>query len=282
MRLWQAAAADEMISFIKEYLSVNEVGLAGSLLEPETLDVYSDVDLKVSLSGNTAVNMKQFVAELNEHFCGVFGYQTMYNDDNDVLRICFDNGWRFDISFYYPQKPKPLLSETAPSAPPAPPTPPAPSTPPAPPAPSTRDDGFFDKIDSVVYEFWFISSMVLVKLGRGDYLIAAHLALELCRLTVVVQMLIRDEEKKTNIHRFGGREDVPVLRSLIPSAIHSDVPGDIPAQHSNLPYNNKNEIIRVLFHASGHMDKICADIQKDYIKRSDKLEAIYRALELAP
>jgi len=261
MRLWQAAAADEMIGFIREYFPVNEACLAGSLLDPETLDIYSDVDLKVSLADNTSVNIKQFVAELNEQFYGVFGYQIMYNADNDVLRICFDNGWRFDISFYYP---------------------PVPFAPPAPPAPSTRDDGFFDKIDSVVYEFWFISSMVLVKLGRGDYLIAAHLALELCRLTVVVQMLIRDEEKKTNIHRFGGREDVPVLRSLIPSAIHSDVPGDIPAQHSNLPYNNKNEIIRVLFHASGHMDKICADIQKDYIKRSDKLEAIYRALELAP
>jgi len=121
--------------------------------------------------------------------------------------------------------------------------------------------------------------MVLVKLGRGDNLIAAHLALELCQLTVVVQMLMRDEEKKTNIHRFGGREDVPVLRSLIPPANHSDMPGDMPAHHSNLPDNSKNEIIRILFHASGHMDIICADIHKDYIKRSGKLEALYRALE---
>jgi len=49
------------------------------------------------------------------------------------------------------------------------------------------------------------------RLGRGDYLIAAHLALEMCQLILVIQMMMRDEEKGTNMHRFGGKEAVPIM-----------------------------------------------------------------------
>jgi len=240
MNLWQPVAAVKMANFIKDILPVNEIIFDGSVVDPNSLDVFSDVDMKILLAYNDSLNIKSFIQELPKQFYPVFGYEIHNYNEHDVLRLCFENGWCFDFTFVYPQ---PRESQTA-------------------------DSYFFNKVDSVINQFWFLSVGVLTKLGRNDFLIASHLALELCQLIIVIQMLIRDDEKKTNIHRFGDGEDVPVLRSLVSN------------ERDSFSMETKNEILNILFNASKGMDKIASTVFPEYIERSEKLIDLQRQYNL--
>ena len=52
--------------------------------------------------------------------------------------------------------------------------------------------------------FWFKAAVAITKVVRNDLLIGAHLALDLARDCLVLQMMRRDREKGTTIHRTGG------------------------------------------------------------------------------
>jgi len=62
-------------------------------------NVFSDVDIKISLLNNVAVDTKDLLADISDNFDGIFGYKVHNNHDNDVMRLCLDNGWRFDLTF---------------------------------------------------------------------------------------------------------------------------------------------------------------------------------------
>ena len=108
--------------------------------------------------------------------------------------------------------------------------------------------------------------MVLSKLGRKDYLIAAHLALELCQLVIVTQMMMRDNKKNTNIHRFGDEEDVPVLRSLLHLKGSADLTDGSAA----------TDILSALFLAAEYMDKVSVELGLGYVVKSDRLREMER------
>lgn len=55
--------------------------------------------------------------------------------------------------------------------------------------------------------FWFVQVQALGKLFRRDYLIADHLAHMNLNETLVQQMVVRDQEKGTNHHRYGDGEE---------------------------------------------------------------------------
>jgi len=239
MNLWQMIAAEKMSIFIQEFLPRSKINFVGSFLDQSTLDVFSDVDIKVSLLEVAPVNMKNLLTAVSENFNnGVLGYEVHNNDDNDVLRLCLDNGWRFDLTFVYPE---PLKR-------------------------NVTDASFLEKIEDTASSFWFGSSMVLIKLGRNDYLIATHLVLELCQFVIVIQMLVRDEQKKTNIHRSGDCEDVPILHSIL-------------SLKSRDTQNTKDDILNILFQAAECMDKISAKLIKCPY-RTDKLRDLQNQLNL--
>ena len=231
--------------FLKTYISDAIITFSGSLLDPDTLDIFSDVDITIALPENASTDVYDLIDALSKRFSSVFGYEIHNHDDSDTLRVCFENGWRFDITAIYSRERERERERARERARP----------------PQTAENAYLDKIESIVNQFWFLASMVLVKLGRNDHLIAAHLALELCRLIIVVQMLERDEEKKTDIHRFGGGEDVPVIHSLVSGDKRPGAKAD----------KTKNEILGILFHAAEHMDNIAAAHIPKYIKRSDIL-----------
>jgi hypothetical protein len=210
MDLWQSKASKEMTDFLNGFMAVEKIVFTGSMLNQGLLDIFSDADMEIHLSNNTALDLKRLLKSMAEHFCSVFGYEFFCYDSNDVLRVCFENGWRFDLTFIYPELKDARLEENS----------------------------FADKIDRTINQFWFTSVMVLVKLGRKDYLIAAHLVLELCQLIIVIQMLTRDQMKNTDRHRFGDKEDVPVLHGLL------------RLEESN----SEDEILSILFQAAKHMD----------------------------
>ena len=211
MKIWQIEAAKEFKAFLNNFLEVKEIELAGSILEPDLLDVFSDVDVKVFLPDSNSLDLSSLLNALTERFFSVFGYEFFRNENNDVLRVCFENGWRFDLTFIYPEQREPDI----------------------------ENGSFTDKIESVINKFWFTAVMVLVKLGRKDFLVASHLVLELYQLIIVIQMILRDKTKETDRHRFGDSEEVPILQTL--SQINKDT--------------TENEIIYLLFQAADHMDK---------------------------
>ena len=212
MCLWQQEAAEKMVEFIHSCFQIDSYDFVGSMLDSNSLDVFSDVDICFCLSDNSALDATRLVNLLSERFCSVLGYETHISDDECILRICFENGWRFDLVFIYPKSNECLHVESSPDR----------------------------SVNDVINQFWFLSSLVLVKLGRKDFLIAAHLALELCRLTIVLQMLVRDMMKNSNIHRFGDSEDVPILHAL--TQIEESA--------------SRNEILCVLYKAAEQVDKL--------------------------
>ena len=185
---WQIPASEKLTAFLKPY---GTTSLKGSVTTPSELDIYSDVDIDISTPDNTPIDIKSLITKTAEHFGSkVFGYEAFIYERQDVIRLCLENGYRFDITFNYPS-----AKEIRPACTP---------------------------LEAVVNQFWFMAVMVLVKQGRKDNLIAAHLALELCQLIIVIQMLARDEAKGTNIYRFGDDEDVPILRAMAGVSVDTD------------------------------------------------------------
>jgi hypothetical protein len=129
---------------------------------------------------------------------------------------------------------------------------------------NAKADSFREKVNRTVNQFWFIAFMVLVKHGRGDYLIAAHLSLELCQLIVVLQMLARDNAKNTEIHRFGDKEDIPVLHGLL----------ELKSICGLSKKDSGDEIIGILFYAAEQMDNMLKHWITDTKYNSGKLKRL--------
>jgi len=223
--MWQIKAAQDMKNFLSEFLNVERMTLKGSVLDPNLLDIYSDVDMEIHLLESAELDIAVLIAELCQQFNPVFGYEAHYQDDCAVLRICFENGQRFDLTIFCNSVKKIGINS------------------------------FATGIDVMANQFWFASSMVLTKLGRKDYLIASHLTLGLCQTVIVIQMMLRDNEKCTNIHRFGDAEDVPVLESLMLGK-----------------GGTRGKILEILFYAVKCMDEICIQLDLGYAAKSDVLE----------
>ena len=236
MELWQEKASEEMVIFIKNFLKIDRINFTGSILDHNSLDIFSDVDADIFLHDDVDFCMSDFICELSNQY-SILGYETYSYDNKDVLRICLETGWRFDLSFFYKKKIQTL------------------------PVNSTLKD----KIQDTVNRFWFLASMVLIKLGRKDFLIASHLALELCQLTIVVQMLVRDEMKNTSIHRFGDMEHVPILHSFNHNGELKDL-------------DTARKIVYILYQATEQMDSMIEELNMGYTRRGCTLKSLQRQL----
>lgn len=72
------------------------------------------------------------------------------------------------------------------------------------PLPPEYQDVPREELERIVDEFWFKAAGAVAKVVRNDLLIGLHLAVDLARDSLVLQMTRRDREKKTTIHRIGG------------------------------------------------------------------------------
>jgi hypothetical protein len=72
----------------------------------------------------------------------------------------------------------------------------------APPGPGELDGGAFATMANA---FWFKAVQAVLEVVRGDRLIALHLTLDLLRDCCVLEMLLRDRDTGTSVHRDGGR-----------------------------------------------------------------------------
>jgi len=233
--LWQINAAKKMKELLSNIINSEEITLGGSVLNPTELDLYSDVDMKITLSDNTPINITNVLEAIADEFAPVFGYEVISHSRKDAIRLCLDNGMRFDLVFRYPHDKTMLSADTSNS----------------------------NRIDGLVNQFHFFAAMALVKLGRKDNLIAAHLALEMQQILIGIQMIIRDDNKGTNIHRFGGAEEIPFL--VTPKRVSAPV---------NLNCDTANAVLAILISAVDEMDNALKKHRFEHSMKSDVLAAM--------
>lgn len=176
----------------------------------------------MSLQRDEILNVKLLLLNLSKQFGDVFGYEVITKPSSTVVKIVFSNFKAFDITINYDTQPENLPYNT-----------------------------YHEKVSNIVMAFWHIAYMVVIKIGRKDYLVASHLVLELCQLIIVLQMLERDKNEGTNFHRSGSKEEVPILHNLIYTGIH------------NWIHCKQDEIMSVLFEATEYMDKILKEKEID-------------------
>ncbi|HNT76079.1 MAG TPA: aminoglycoside 6-adenylyltransferase [Anaerolineae bacterium] len=203
--LWHETAIARLSAYFSQDPTVRAVLLAGSLADDAVqADFWSDVDLKVILSDD-AVDRYHAATDWLASFGCVVGLERHTAPLTKTLRVCLADFRRFDFVFI-PESalraesfflhppcrvlwsklpdlearivPSPLVAE--------------------PPHVSVSD------IERIADAFCFKAAVAITKVARNDWLIGMHLALDLARDCLVLQMLRRDREMGTTIHRSGG------------------------------------------------------------------------------
>ena len=169
-------------------------------------DLYSDVDIsvKVRLPKDGSVTQEEYAKRIDR-----FGVNEdtalgwMHVPENGVCRIIFYNGMRYDLlfEFEYADDVTLCLEDLA----------------------SPAEDNRDWPADNI-NRFWFIQIQALGKLYRKDYLISAHLANMNCNDTLVMQMIMRDQQYGTNHHRYGHSEELEYVKDMGKIPYRSDDP----------------------------------------------------------
>ena len=71
MDLWRNQAANEMMNLLKNFTKIININLIGSMLNQNLLDMYSDVDMKIHLSDNAAIDIKKFFMTIEKQLCNI-------------------------------------------------------------------------------------------------------------------------------------------------------------------------------------------------------------------
>lgn len=207
-------------------------------------DKFSDVDIniEINISNDDFESDGAIYADcldrlgLASNNIGVSHYTTP--DRIEVIRLCKDNGMRFDL----------IIS-------------------------TTRSDDYqslphgyrdvnLDKCDN----FWFTAVQALGKLMRNDYLISSHLAHNLLQEGLVLQMIKRDEEKKTDFHRYGDKEDLTYLNCIPNSETPFIRPGD----------DIYNHIAHLIYSAVKSYDELNQKNSDSYRSRIQSFVALWK------
>jgi len=107
------------------------------------------------------------------------------------------------------------------------------------------------EVDELINKFWFMGVVAVGKIARKDYLVGSHLALEMAQNCIVLQMMIRDKKKGTNIHRVGESEETEIFSGLMREKSES------------LP----NQIIELINDSAINFDKLAKEYSPEYVER---------------
>ncbi|HSL46578.1 MAG TPA: aminoglycoside 6-adenylyltransferase [Anaerolineales bacterium] len=207
--IWQTEAIEQLSQFFHNEPDVKSFILSGSLASAKSeADVWSDVDAKIILADH-ALDRYYLSTGWLAPFGQLVGAERHENHLTRTLRVCLDDFRRFDLTFISESVlQEPALGEQ--------------NLFPSPyvvvwstlPDIETRlaslslpvqyQDISREELEKMVDAFWFKAATAMAKVVRNDLLIAFHLALDLARDSLVLQMIRRDHEKKTTVHRTGG------------------------------------------------------------------------------
>lgn len=242
---WQLPAAQELAALLTLDDAVRAIVLKGSLVRGGT-DRFSDVDLTVVVE-NAAMDRYAGPMGWLAPMGAVFAAQRFADDRGVTVRLCLEDFRRFDIAFLrrsalsdaerdqlFATGHRVLLDRLITIFAPVE-------------QPVSPQNGEEEAVQRLCDAAWFKLILGVCKLGRGDHLIAAHLALEAAGDAIVLQMILRDRQSGTQIHRYGQRESVPLLEALRQS------PGD-----------HAQGILWLLHRAGEQLDRQAAQLLPDY------------------
>ena len=207
-------------------------------------DLYSDVDLsvRVRLPKDGSVTAEEYTKRIDR-----FGVTEetalgwMFVPENQVYRIIFYNGMRYDFIFEFDYSDDVSLNLGD-----------------APASIEDNKDWPYDNIN----RFWFIELQALGKLYRKDHLISAHLANMNLNETLVMQMIMRDQKYGTNHHRYGYSEDLEYVKDL----------GKAPYKTDDQTFNR---IADQIYSAALSYDRLVRFFYPEYKDRSGAFFAIW-------
>ncbi len=206
---WQERAIQQLSQHFRQTAEAQAFVLTGSLAAKDVpADAWSDVDAKVILTEEAVARYYESTAWLAP-FGRIIGLERHEHPLTKTLRVCLADFRRFDLTFiaastlqtpdvwdHNPMPPpyailwsrRPELKEHISALP----------------TPAPYQDAPAEQIAAMADAFYFKAAVAITKVARNDWLIGAHLALDLAQDALVLQMIRRDREKRTTVHRTGG------------------------------------------------------------------------------
>ena len=214
---WQAPVVEQLSRFFRNQPDARAFVLTGSLADGETQpDRWSDIDAGIVLADGAL-----------EHYAGstgwlrplgrIAGLERHEHPRGSTLRVCLEGLRRLDLAFiaesalncpsswdrnpFYPSfvvlwSDLPGLEMQLASLP----------------LPAEYRDPPRKEVEAIVDAFWLRAAVATTKVVRDDLLIGLHLALDLARDCLLLQMMRRDRERGTAIHHTGGWDNALVGR----------------------------------------------------------------------
>lgn len=206
---WQERAIRQLSQHFEQVAEAQAFVLTGSLAaEDGPADVWSDVDAKVILAEEAVARYYESTAWLAP-FGRIIGLERHEHPLTKTLRVCLADFRRFDLTFIAAESLQtPAVWDHNPI--PAPYAilwsrlPELKAQISALPAPAAYQDPPAEQIAAMADAFYFKAAVAITKVVRKDWLIGAHLALDLAQDALILQMIRRDRKKRTTVHRTGG------------------------------------------------------------------------------
>ena len=266
---WHAQAVEQLSQIFDKEPDARAFILSGSLTAatPQA-DAWSDVDVKIILAEHALDRYYMSTTWLSP-FGRLIGSERHASPFVRTLRVCLEGFHRFDLVFIAEsalQNPSlltehlfqppydvvwsrlPDLNKRIASLP----------------LPAQYQDLSHEEIERIINTFWFKAASAITKVVRNDLLIGLHLALDLVRDGLVLQMIRRDRKKRTTIHRVGGWGNELVTHFSLKSGDRSD-----------------EEILHFVKLSCEVFDELATDLLPDYENRGPFLyPTIERAKEV--
>lgn len=264
---WQTRALEQLGQYFAADPDAKAVVLTGSLAAADiaadlwsTPDFWSDIDIKIILADQA---IDRYYASLTwlRPFGQLIGAERHADSPTKTLRVCLEGFRRFDLVFVPESALQSLAVEDEPlfhqpcvvvwSRMPGLEAHIAPSL-----SSIAYQDVTGDAIARIAEHFWFKAAVAIAKVMRNDLLIGLHLALDLARDCLLLQMLRRDRALRTTIHRTGGWGNAWVEQFAWDSLERSEV-----------------KILDLIARSCMSFDELAATLSPDYTPRWPLLSA---------
>ena len=257
---WQRDTLPQLSQLFENDPEAKAFLLTGSLANPEIeVDGWSDMDVTVILADEAVAHYTQSLAWLHP-FGRLIGAERHESQLAKTVRVCLEGFKRFDFIFVPEsavgdslaqasglfRRPCLMLWSRLPNL-----------EAPFVSSPLSYQDISEPELERIINQFWFKAAVAIAKVVRNDLLIGFHLALDLARDYLLLQMIRRDREKQTHIHRIGGWGN---------EVVHGFA--------CNMLENPPLEILNLIAHSCETFDGLASQILPNYVAREPLMRPI--------
>ncbi|MFF7340857.1 hypothetical protein ACFZAT_26475 [Streptomyces sp. NPDC008163] len=178
---WQQALASALAEYVAGDGRVHAIHVHGSAAgSAGAVDPWSDLDVRFTADEPVSV-AEDVVREISERHAPVYASARDGDAGRHTVRLVLVDLRRVDLTFHAASQDGSPAAASPPAAP-----------------------DLHGVLASLVNDFRFDAVLAATKAARLDVLIGAHLTLGLARHVLVAAMVLRDRERGTTHHRYGG------------------------------------------------------------------------------